>query len=109
MLLLVTRLDRPGLRLTRRYVVELAERGVPVEEVVMVANRYGQSGLVNWQKAEEALRAKVAAWLPDDPGSVNAALRSAKPLTEAAPRSKLTREFARIATDLRKRFAPAAR
>lgn len=105
----VTRLDPPGLRLTRRFVVALAEGGVPVEGVVVVANRYGQPGLVPWKKAEEALRTKVRAWLPDDPGAVNAALRDARPLAEAARRSRLVRELRTLAEELRTALAPAER
>ena len=106
---IVTRMDTPSLRLAKRYVAELAERGVPVEDLVILANRYGQSGLVNWKKAEESLRRKVAAWLPDDPGSVNAALRDGRPLVEVAPRAGLTRELNRVAAELQARFAPASR
>ena len=105
----VTRMDTPSLRLAKRYVAELADRKVPVEDLVVLANRYGQSGLVNWKKAEESLRRKVAAWLPDDPGSVNAALRDGRPLVEAAPRAALTRELNRVAAELQARFASAPR
>jgi pilus assembly protein CpaE len=105
----VTRLDPPALRLTRRYLATLAEHGVPVEEVAVVANRYGQPGLVPWKKAEESLQANVFAWLPDDPASVNGALLAGRPLAEAAGRSRLARELAKLATELRARLAPAAR
>ena len=105
----VTRLDPPGLRLTRRFVVALAEGGVPVEDLVIVANRYGQSGQVPWKKAEDSLRTKVRAWLPDDPGSVNAALRDARPLAEVARRSRLARGLRTLAGELQTALAPADR
>lgn len=105
----VTRLDPPGLHQTRRFTLALIERGVPVDAITVAANRYGQSGLVHWQKAEEVLKTKVAAWLPDDAAAVNKALRDAKPLAAVARGSKLTRELAKLAAELRTRLAaPAA-
>jgi Flp pilus assembly CpaE family ATPase len=106
-LVLVTRLDPPALRLTRRYVLALADRGVPVDAVTVVANRYDQPGLVPWAKAEQVLRTKVAAWLPDDANAVNRALRDGKPLTEVARRARLTRELSKLADAIRARLMPA--
>ncbi len=102
---LVTRLDPPALRLTRLYILALADRGVPVDAVTVVANRYGQSGLVPWAKAQEALKTTVAAWLPDDPGAVNKALREGKPLGAVAKWSRLTRELNQLAAGVRARLS----
>lgn len=98
---IVTRLDPPSLRLTRKYFEALAGGGVPVDAITIVANRYGQPGLVPWQKAQEALKATVRAWLPDDPRSVNRGLVEGRPLVHVAKRSRLTRELGKLAADVR--------
>jgi pilus assembly protein CpaE len=101
----VTRLDPASLRLTRKYAQTLVANGVPAANLVLVGNRYGQPGLVPWQKAEEVLRTKVEAWLPDDPKSVNRALTAGRPLVQSAKWSKLTRQFAKLAADLQTKLA----
>ncbi|MCS6865238.1 MAG: hypothetical protein RMJ56_16435 [Gemmataceae bacterium] len=106
---IVTRLDPASLRLTRRYLVTLAEREVPVDSVLVVANRYNQSGLVNWKKAEEALRTKVSLWLPDEPAAVNAALRTGQPLAVAAPRCGVHRQLKQLTATLLNRCAAVHR
>lgn len=105
----VTRLDPPGLRLTRKYIRTLVDNGLSSDSVVVVANRYGQGGQVPWQKAEEALHRKVEAWLPDDPRTVNQSLIAGRPVTRAARWSRLGRELRRLATALQARLAPATR
>lgn len=106
---LVTRLDPPALRLTRRYARALTDAGVDPKAILVAANRYGQSGQVAWQKAEEALNRPVAAWLADDPRAVNRALGAGQPLAAAAGRSRLNRNLGQLADELRRRLAPAAR
>jgi pilus assembly protein CpaE len=100
----VTRLDPASLRMTHKYIRTITENGVRVDDVMLIANRYGQSGQIPWQKAEEALRTKVAAWLPDDTRSVNRALTSGQPLVQAARWAKLTRELSRLAGEIQKRL-----
>ena len=46
----VTRLDVPALRLTRRYLKELADRGIPKERLRPVANFYGQRKQLDWKQ-----------------------------------------------------------
>lgn len=102
---LVTRLDPTALRLTRRLALALVEQGVPADALAVAANRYGQANLIHWAKAEEALKTKVAGWLPDDPSGLNKALRDGKPLTGG----RLARELTKLADLLRARFAPATK
>lgn len=104
----VTRLDPPSLRLTRRYVQVLTAGGVADANIVVVANRYGQAGQVPWKKAEEALQVKVKAWLPDDSRSVNKALSDGKPITQVASRSSLAKELRKLAIELATRLAAAS-
>lgn len=107
--IVLTRLDPPALRLTRRYLRSLTETGVPAERVRVVVNRYGQSGQVAWARAEDALGRPVAAWLYDDPRAVNRALGAGRPLAVTARRSRLNRGLRRLAEDLKKSAAAPAR
>lgn len=109
LVIVVTRLDPPGLRLTRKYVRTLIENGLAAESVVVIANRYGQAGQVPWQKAEEALQRKVEAWLPDDPRAVNNALIAGRPVTRVARWSRLGRELRRLSTAVHSRLALTTR
>ncbi|MEJ5274950.1 MAG: AAA family ATPase [Thermogemmata sp.] len=107
LVVVLTRLDPPGLRLTRKYVRTLVDNGVSAQDIVIVANRYGQSGQVPWQKAEEALQRKIEAWLPDDPRAVNNALILGRSVTQTARWSRLSRELRRLASALLARLTSA--
>jgi pilus assembly protein CpaE len=98
--LVLVRLDVPGLRMARRYLRLLVEEGLDGGKLRVVASRYGQSGQLDWRKAEEALGSKVLEWLPEDPASVNLALNRGRPLVQAARRAKLTRAFDKLANHL---------
>jgi pilus assembly protein CpaE len=95
----VTRIDVPGIRLTRAFVKDLTANGVSPDRLVLVGNRYGQSGQMNWRTAEEAVRTPVAVWLPDDPGGVNKAVTEGQPI--AGGWSKLARELKNLAKTVR--------
>ncbi|HKI33910.1 MAG TPA: hypothetical protein VKA46_18800 [Gemmataceae bacterium] len=96
----VVRLDVPGLKHARRFVQELEKRGVPSGRIQRVANRYGQKGQVPWKNAEEAVSAKFAGWIPEDPGRVNAALNQGQPVVIASSYSRITRRFHKLADQL---------
>ena len=108
LVVVATRLDPASLRLSRKYLHTLLTNGLSADNVLLVANRYGQSGLVSWQKAEEVLKSKIEQWLPDDPRSVNGSLTSGRPLVQAARWSKLTRELNKLATVIRTRLTTAS-
>lgn len=105
----VTRLDAPGLRLTRRFIKALNEDGLPADHIGLVANRYGQAGLVHWKTARDTTPLPFRAWLPDDPRGVNKALTNGKPLAKSSRLSRLNREFYSLAADYKKRLTAAKR
>jgi Flp pilus assembly CpaE family ATPase len=90
---LVVRLDVPGLRLTRGLMNRLTDMGLAPSKLVLVANRYGQRKQIGWRKVEEALGTSVHVWLPDEPGIVNQAMNLGLPLTQAAGWSKFGRRL----------------
>ncbi len=96
----VTRLDVPSLRLTRRYIKELTDRGIVKERIKPVANFYGQSKQIAWKQAQEALGVTVAVWLPDDPASINQALNHGQPVVRIARGTKLSKRIQELAQQL---------
>jgi pilus assembly protein CpaE len=63
----VTRLDIPTLKLTRRFIAKLQSEGCTTEKLRIVVNRFGQTGQVSWKQAEEALGMPlVSEPVPDD-------------------------------------------
>jgi pilus assembly protein CpaE len=98
---LVTRLDVPGLRLTRQYLHDLVEGGAIQAKIHLVANRYGQRRQVAWRSIQESLGNNLGlSWLTDDPASINEALNHGQPLVQAAPRASLTKQVAKLAREL---------
>jgi pilus assembly protein CpaE len=98
--LVVMRLDVPSLRLTRRYLNDLIERGLPADRFRIVANRYGQRKQLGWKDAEKALGLPILEYIPDDPSTLNAALNSGTPLIRTARRASITKSFDKLASRL---------
>lgn len=98
--LLVSRADVPAIRLTREYQRALMGIGIAASKIHVVVNRYDQSGHLPWKKVQEGLKTEPAAWLPDDPGAVNSALKNGEPLAHGSPRSALARKVAELAAKL---------
>lgn len=95
----VTRLDIPALRLTRRFITKLQSEGCSIDKLRIVVNRHGQTGQVSWKQAEEALgMSLVTEAVPDDSASCNAAANQGQPLLGAAARAKVTRSFSKLSS-----------
>jgi pilus assembly protein CpaE len=96
----VSRIDVPGIRLTRNYLNTLVEAGIPKNRLQVVMNRYGQNGQMQWKKAEAALPMPAAIWVPDDPRAVNHALNDGQPVVQNSRSSSMARRFAELAAIL---------
>jgi pilus assembly protein CpaE len=99
-IVVVVRLDVPALRQARRLSRLLSERGFSKERIRLVANRYGQRGQLGWKKAEEALGARFAEYVPEDAASVNYALNQGRPLTQVRRHCRMVRRIAKLAAML---------
>ncbi len=97
---IVTRLDIPALRLSRRYLRELADRGVPADHLRPVANFYGQRKQLGWKQAQDALGLSIVSWLPEDAGALNETLNQGQPLVQTAKGAKITKRFYELAQKL---------
>jgi Flp pilus assembly CpaE family ATPase len=56
-IVVVVRLDVPGVRLARAYLQSLFDEGVPAERILAVGNRYGQRGQLAWEKSRRRAEA----------------------------------------------------
>ena len=99
-IVVVVRLDVPSLRQARRFLRLLSERGLPRERICLVANRYGQRGQIAWKKAEEALGAKFAEYVPENCAALNYALNQGQPLPRARRHCSVVRRIGKLAAML---------
>lgn len=101
-------LDAPGIRRARHLLRRVEEEELARGKKLLVAvSRYGQSGLVPWQDAADALGRPVDAWVPDDPKRVNRARNEGMPVPALFRRAALPTALRRLAKTLAER-APAA-
>lgn len=95
--LIVFRLDFASLRNVNRTLEYLNTLSIPRDSIRLVVNRSGQLGEVPASKAEEALKDKIACFIPDDPKLVNRANNLGVPVVIEAPRSKVALSLAALA------------
>ena len=100
LVVVVTRLDIPALRMARRYLKQLTDLGIPAAHLRPVANFYGQKKQIPWKQAQDALGLPIVSWVPDDPGTLNQALNQGQPLVQAARGAKITKRFKELAHQL---------
>jgi pilus assembly protein CpaE len=96
----VLRLDVPGLRLARQFIRHLSDQEVPRTKLRLVANRHGQKQQIQRKQAEEVLGLSIHDLIPDDPGTVNRSLNHGTPLVRVARRAAITRSFDVLAVQL---------
>ncbi len=96
----VLRLDVPGLRLTRQLLRQLAELDVPRDKLRLLANRHGQKQQIARKQAEDVLGLPIRDLIPDDPATVNESVNHGTPLVRLARRAAITRCFDILAVEL---------
>jgi pilus assembly protein CpaE len=99
--LLVFRLDFTSLRNSRRVLEHLRELDIPADRVRLVANRFGQAKELPAEEAEQALGAKIAHFIPDDPKTINGANNTGVPAVLKSPATKVAQSIAQMARGLR--------
>ena len=95
-ILFMLRIDFNGLRNTRRTVEFLRQAGVDKDKLQLVANQSGRPKELSAAQAEDALGAKIAYFIPDDPKTQNHSLNSGVPAIMESPRSKLARAIRQL-------------
>ncbi len=95
--LVVTRGDVPALRSSREYLRSLQRNGVAEEKILRLANRVGQPRQLSSNQMEEALGLSFHAWIPEDTGSINAAVNQGFPLVQIARNRPIMKRFRKLA------------
>jgi pilus assembly protein CpaE len=98
--LIVLRPDVPSLRQTARYVGALKDSGMRSDHLYLVLNRTGYRNELDRTEVESVIGLQVLELVPDEPGTVVAAVNEGKPLSQHSPRAKVTRSFERLARQL---------
>lgn len=98
--LIVFRLDFASLRNVSRTLEYLKTLSISPDAIRLVVNRSGQPGEVPPTKAEEALSAKIACFIPDDPKLVNRANNLGAPIVTEAPKSKVAQSLIALAKNV---------
>lgn len=96
---LVTQLTVPGIRLTRRYMDVLDERGLGQLPISIIVNRYSKSrfgGGIKLKEAEHALRHRIGAVLPSDYKTISEAINSGVSVAEVKRRNGITKGLAEL-------------
>jgi pilus assembly protein CpaE len=99
-ILVVLRLDFVSLRNVRRTLEHLENLGIPRDRIQLVANRYGQPKEVPYAKVEEALGARIAHFIPDDPWTINRANNNGVPVVLEAPSAKVSKSVTKLANSV---------
>jgi pilus assembly protein CpaE len=95
--LLVLRLDFTSLRNAQRVLEHLEAIGLKREDVHIVVNRFGQPKELPSGIAEQALKMKIAHFIPDDPKTVNRANNNGVPAVMESPRATVSKSIMQLA------------
>jgi pilus assembly protein CpaE len=90
----------PDVRIASKLLLTLQRYGISNDRIIMVANRFRKRGqMVSIDNAEKALGRTVARLSNDYPNATRA-LNFGKPLSDAAPKSPLRRDMAKLASQV---------
>lgn len=98
--LMVTTLDVPTIRNTRRYLDLLDRLEVPRTRVRMIVNRHQDGGRLSSRDLENTVGMGVFWSLPNEYRPMSAAIDSGNPVVLDSPRSRLTRSYHELASAL---------
>ena len=96
-ILLITTLDIPGIRNTKRALKVFERLGYPRTKVHVVVNRWSKNIDVELKKVESHLDEQLIGFVPNDYRKVMESINLGRPLVQTDPASKLTIEIKRIA------------
>jgi pilus assembly protein CpaE len=101
-ILLVTMLNIPSLRNTRRYLEIFWRLGVPKERVRVVVNRHDRraEGALSVKDAEQALRHPIFFLIPNNYDDVLSAINQGIPLADVVPNDPIVKAFHELAGQL---------
>jgi pilus assembly protein CpaE len=98
--LLLLRLDFPGIRNAHRVLSAIERAGVDPNRVQLVAARYGRPKEISGSQAESVLGVKIRHHLPEDANTVNSCMNCGVSVILESPGSAIGRAIAGIAKSL---------
>jgi pilus assembly protein CpaE len=98
--LLLLRLDFPGIRNAHRVLTAIDRAGVDPNKLQLVAARYGRPKEISGSQAEAVLGMKIRHYLPEDSHTVNSCLNCGVSVMLEAPSSPISKAIAAVARSL---------
>jgi pilus assembly protein CpaE len=100
--LVVSALDVPTIRNTRRYLDLLERLEIPRDRVRLVVNRFEEKSRVGLRDLENTVGMEAHWCLPNDYRPMSAAIDSGNPVVLDSPRSRLSRSYRELGEALQK-------
>jgi len=96
-IVLTVRLDFTALCNARRLLDAWKQLQINTDRIVLIGNRYGQSGDVPLDQAQSLLGREIAVRIPDDVLHVNVAANCGNPIVLESPKSLVSRALVQLA------------
>lgn len=98
--ILVLRPDLISLYRTQRTLEFFKQSQVPLDRVLLVANRVGQPGQLSLRRMAEVLEMPINCQIPEDVSAVNESFNLGIPLVQSKPSAKISRAITSLANQL---------
>ena len=98
--LLLMRLDFPGIRNAHRVLTAIDRAGVDPNKVQLIAARYGRPKEISGSQAESVLGMKIRHCLPEDAHTVNSCVNCGVSVMQEAPSSAIGKAIEAVAASL---------
>jgi pilus assembly protein CpaE len=99
-IMLLVRLDFPGIRNAHRMLSAIERMGVEAGKVRLVAARHGRPKEISAAQAEAVLGMKMKHFLPEDPHTVNSCVNCGVSLMDESPTSAIGKAIVEVARSL---------
>jgi pilus assembly protein CpaE len=99
-ILLLLRLDFPGIRNAHRMLSVIDRAGVELSRVRLIAARHGRPKEISASQAEDVLGLKIRHYLPEDPHTVNSCINCGVSVIQESPTSPIGKAIAEVAKSL---------
>lgn len=100
LILLISALNLPSLRNTRRFLDTFSMLGYPEDKIKLVINRYIKDSEIPLKEAEEILKYRAFWLIPNDYPRVISSIDQGKALSQIDPNAEITRSFKKLAMTL---------
>ena len=105
LILFTTVLSLPALKNAKRYLTAMDKRGLPMDRVRIVLNRYLAKGGITLEDAENVLDRRIFLTIPNEYEEVCNAINKGTPVVDLYPGSEVTKAVCRLAGVVRRALA----